>query len=237
MKSPSRSTAGRSRSMSPPATLLCGAAARDAGPDRDACRLRHQPVRRLRGAARRRGGEELHAAGAGARRRRADDHRGAGGPTGEPIACIRCRRRFIENHGLQCGFCTPGMVMTAVDFAARNPAADRSRSPRAGWKATSAAAPAIRTSSPSVIAGAAAMHARRAAAWRVEHGEHHRHRRMRRVRKEDLRFLTGRGNYVADLKRPGMAHGVFVRSPHAHAVLRGDRHGRRAGDRPACSRC
>jgi carbon-monoxide dehydrogenase large subunit len=40
-------------------------------------------------------------------------------------------------------------------------------------------------------------------------------------RKEDLRFLTGRGNYVSDIKRPGMAHGVFVRSPHAHAVLRG----------------
>jgi aerobic carbon-monoxide dehydrogenase large subunit len=39
-------------------------------------------------------------------------------------------------------------------------------------------------------------------------------------RKEDLRFLTGRGNYVADIKRPGMVAGVFVRSPHAHARIR-----------------
>jgi carbon-monoxide dehydrogenase small subunit len=27
---------------------------------------------------------------------------------------------FRENHGLQCGFCTPGMVMSAVDFAEKH---------------------------------------------------------------------------------------------------------------------
>ncbi len=27
---------------------------------------------------------------------------------------------FKEHHGLQCGFCTPGMVMSAVDLAQRN---------------------------------------------------------------------------------------------------------------------
>ena len=26
---------------------------------------------------------------------------------------------FREHHGLQCGFCTPGMIMTAVDLVAR----------------------------------------------------------------------------------------------------------------------
>jgi len=26
---------------------------------------------------------------------------------------------FRENHGLQCGFCTPGMIMTAVDLVKR----------------------------------------------------------------------------------------------------------------------
>ena len=26
---------------------------------------------------------------------------------------------FNENHGLQCGFCTPGMIMTAVDMVRR----------------------------------------------------------------------------------------------------------------------
>ena len=26
---------------------------------------------------------------------------------------------FRENHGLQCGFCTPGMIMTAIDLVNR----------------------------------------------------------------------------------------------------------------------
>jgi len=32
---------------------------------------------------------------------------------------------FRENHGLQCGFCTPGMIMTAVDLIRRIPKPDR----------------------------------------------------------------------------------------------------------------
>jgi carbon-monoxide dehydrogenase small subunit len=28
---------------------------------------------------------------------------------------------FWEEHGLQCGYCTPGMIMTAVDLLAKNP--------------------------------------------------------------------------------------------------------------------
>ncbi len=31
------------------------------------------------------------------------------------------QQAFHDQHGLQCGFCTPGMVMSAVDFASRHP--------------------------------------------------------------------------------------------------------------------
>jgi carbon-monoxide dehydrogenase small subunit len=31
------------------------------------------------------------------------------------------QQAFKDNHGLQCGFCTPGMVMNALDFAKNNP--------------------------------------------------------------------------------------------------------------------
>src|SRR6266568_545181 len=39
-------------------------------------------------------------------------------------------------------------------------------------------------------------------------------------RKEDQRFITGRGHYTDDVNRPGQAHAMFVRSPHAHATIR-----------------
>jgi hypothetical protein len=30
------------------------------------------------------------------------------------------QRAFVEHHGLQCGFCTPGMIMTAADLLSRD---------------------------------------------------------------------------------------------------------------------
>jgi carbon-monoxide dehydrogenase large subunit len=38
-------------------------------------------------------------------------------------------------------------------------------------------------------------------------------------RKEDLRFLSGRGQYTDDINRPGQAHAFILRSPHAHARI------------------
>ena len=41
-----------------------------------------------------------------------------------------------------------------------------------------------------------------------------------RKRVEDARFTQGKGNYVDDLKLPGMLFGDFVRSPYAHARVK-----------------
>jgi aerobic carbon-monoxide dehydrogenase large subunit len=44
-------------------------------------------------------------------------------------------------------------------------------------------------------------------------------RSLRRL--EDRRLLTGQGQFTADLVLPCMLHAVFVRSPLAHARIRG----------------
>ena len=43
------------------------------------------------------------------------------------------------------------------------------------------------------------------------------------ARKEDERFLTGRGEFVGDIRRAGMLEAAFLRSPFAHARIRAKR--------------
>ena len=46
-------------------------------------------------------------------------------------SCIPMQEAFREHHGLQCGFCTPGMIMAAVDIVNRKGAnARRAHDPR-----------------------------------------------------------------------------------------------------------
>src|SRR5205085_6409035 len=44
----------------------------------------------------------------------------------DPIM-VALRRAFTAEHGLQCGFCTPGMLITARDIVRRLPDADERR--------------------------------------------------------------------------------------------------------------
>ncbi len=37
---------------------------------------------------------------------------------------------------------------------------------------------------------------------------------------EAPRLLTGKGRYTDDVKLPFAAHGVYLRSPHAHAEIK-----------------
>ena len=57
------------------------------------------------------------------------------------------------------------------------------------------------------------------------------------VRKEDKRFITGKGRYVDDIRLHGMTYAAFVRSPHAHAKVKGIDVSRGEEQCPAWSTC
>jgi carbon-monoxide dehydrogenase small subunit len=65
---------------------------------------------------------------------------------------------FHQNHGLQCGFCTPGMVMTAVALAEKNPAPTEAEV-RHGLEGNICRCTGSQNIVASVLAGAAAMNA------------------------------------------------------------------------------
>ena len=77
---------------------------------------------------------------------------------GTPEKLHPMQAAFNEHHGLQCGFCTPGMIMSAVDFAKRQPGPDRASGPGMAGGQYLPLAPAIRGNIvASVEAGARAM--------------------------------------------------------------------------------
>ena len=65
---------------------------------------------------------------------------------------------FHENHGLQCGFCTPGMIMSAVEFATLN-AAPTEDQVRAWLEGNICRCTGYQNIVAAVLAGTQAMHA------------------------------------------------------------------------------
>ena len=97
-----------------------GFRARQARPDRHASRLRARRLRRLHGAARWRAGALLHHLCRGLRRRRGHHDRRPRRGRGRR----ELRAAFTREHALQCGYCTPGMLVSARDLVLRLPDAD-----------------------------------------------------------------------------------------------------------------
>ena len=63
---------------------------------------------------------------------------------------------FKERHALQCGFCTPGMIMSALDMIRRGDATDEA-SVRAGLEGNLCRCTGYRNIVAAILAGAAAM--------------------------------------------------------------------------------
>ena len=139
---------------------------------------------------------------------------------------------FREHHALQCGFCTPGMILTAVDMVHR--------------KGNNLEERTIREELEGNICRCTGYHniVKAIGGGRQGHGQRRvtTSRRIERPtggsttpggsamsatgigasvrRKEDFRFITGKGQYTDDVTRPAQTHIYFIRSPHAHAKIR-----------------
>jgi len=66
---------------------------------------------------------------------------------------------FREHHGLQCGFCTPGMVMSAIDLVKDNPNPTEQQV-REGLEGNICRCTGYHNIVKAVVAGAEAMHGR-----------------------------------------------------------------------------
>lgn len=132
-------------------------------------------------------------------------------------------RAFNENHGLQCGFCTPGVATTAHDLLSREPTATAGQIRQALGGHLCRCTGYVNIIKSVEAAGASLAAGGSDANTDADADSEEARRRPFGAplpRKEDARLLRGDGRYVADLRRHGTVHAAVVRSPVAHAYLR-----------------
>jgi putative selenate reductase molybdopterin-binding subunit len=131
------------------------------------------------------------------------------------------QRAFVAEQGFQCGFCTAGMIMTAValDDAQR---ANLGRALKGnlcrctGYRAVADALTCYAAGGPDEASPAAGVDGARvngagpAGAGPVGQNV---------PAAAGERIVTGREPYTLDLAMPGLAHLTLIRSPHAHAYV------------------
>ncbi len=127
---------------------------------------------------------------------------------------------FREHHGLQCGYCTPGMIMAAADLLERNPDPSEEEV-RHGLEGNLCRCTGYHNIVKAVQAAGAE------AGGRMTPSNGYVGQSVKR--REDRRMITGRGNYIDDMALPGMLHAAIVRSPEAHATITVDRQVRGRG--------
>jgi carbon-monoxide dehydrogenase large subunit len=131
------------------------------------------------------------------------------------------QKSFENQHGLQCGFCTPGFLMTATDFLDSNPHPTEQEVRSAlsgnlcrctGYKGiVEAVLEASREEGSTTTAAGAPSGEGMPTGAEIMGAALHRF--------EDHRLLRGIGVYTSDITLPNLAHAALLRSPHARARL------------------
>lgn len=120
---------------------------------------------------------------------------------------------FQRHHALQCGFCTPGMVMSVRELLRHNPSPSETEI-REGLKGNLCRCTGYQNIVRAVLDIAEGDD------QIIEMSEAETGIGVSVERVEDRRFLTGQGQYCADIQLPGQCHAAFARSPIAHGRVR-----------------
>jgi carbon-monoxide dehydrogenase large subunit len=130
------------------------------------------------------------------------------------------QQAFWEKFGLQCGFCTPGFLLTTLALLRDQPSPSRQeiREALSGNLCRCTGYHTIVDAVEEAVARLGVGSGESGARPGSSESSPYVGSRVHRV--DDPRKLTGRGQYVDDLSGPRMLDVAFVRSPHAHARIR-----------------
>ena len=146
------------------------------------------------------------------------------------------QQAFHEKHALQCGYCTPGMIMAAVDLLRENPHPSEAEI-REGMSRQPLPLHRLPEHRQGSASGVQRYGRRRAGRRGARGGDPvtatipEAEVGRARLRKEDERLITGRTRWTENISLPGMVHMAILRSPYAHAKRHPGRH-RAARQRP-----
>ena len=131
---------------------------------------------------------------------------------GKPGDLHPIQQAMVQSGGIQCGFCTPGMVLSLKALLDQNPRPDEEeiRVAISSNLCRCTGYTKILDAAKTVIDGVAPSAATIGADGAVGS-------RMVRVDAEEK--VTGGAIYAEDIRLPRMIHGALVRSPHAHAKI------------------
>ena len=130
----------------------------------------------------------------------------------------KLQKAFHEKNALQCGFCTPGMLMAAQDLVRQNkkPTREEIRAHISGNYCRCTGYQAIVDAIEEVDHMGKAELPLHAPGTQVDKG----YIGQSVPRPNAARLLQGRGAFTDDLRFPRLAHVAFFRSPYAHARIK-----------------
>ena len=124
------------------------------------------------------------------------------------------QQAFSDHHALQCGYCTPGMLMSAKHLLDHNAEPDGRRDPQ-GDPGQHLPLHRLREHRRGDQGGVQVTEPLVVEKTETKAG----FIGVSTPRKEDKRLLQGEGTFFDDVKRHGMGYVHFVRAPYAHANI------------------